>query len=151
MLPYLSGVPSAGRSLDQRHLDLRLLAERGGEADLRCVVGSYGVRVRLGVRLGGALLEGIRKPASCLGLNLIPSAQAIVRSEVLGAVSQNGVEGEPVRFRVSGVARFPCTSCIHDAAYLSIAVTNACAKVHRGGPFGMILGHEHLSYAGFDM
>ncbi len=34
LLPYLSGVPSAGRSLDQRHLDLRLLAERGGEAEL---------------------------------------------------------------------------------------------------------------------
>jgi hypothetical protein len=79
------------------------------------------------------------------------SAQAIIRSEVLGAVSQNGVEGEPVRFRVSGVARFPCTRCIHDAAYLSIAVTNAFVKVHRGGPFGMILGHEHLSYAGFGM
>jgi hypothetical protein len=34
LLPYLSGVPAAGRSLDQHQLDLRLLAHRGGESQL---------------------------------------------------------------------------------------------------------------------
>lgn len=34
LLPYLSGVPAAGRSLDQRQLDLWLLAQRGAESHL---------------------------------------------------------------------------------------------------------------------
>jgi hypothetical protein len=93
------------------------LAERGGEAERQCVVGSCGVRARLGVRSGGALREGIRKPASRLGLDPIACAQAIARSEVLGAVSHDGVEGEPVRFRVSGVARYRCTARTHPATW----------------------------------
>jgi hypothetical protein len=31
-LPYLSGIPAAGRSLDQRQLDLWLLAQHGAES-----------------------------------------------------------------------------------------------------------------------
>jgi hypothetical protein len=34
LLPYLSGVPTAGRSLDQRQLDLCLVAQLGAESQL---------------------------------------------------------------------------------------------------------------------
>ena len=43
--------------------------------------------------------------------------RASSRSKV---ISQYAVEGELMRLCVFGLARYPCTGCIHDAAYLSI-------------------------------
>jgi hypothetical protein len=146
LLPYLSGVPSAGRSLAQHHLDLRLLAERGTEADRQCVVASYGVRVRLGVRLGGALLGGIRKPASRLGLDPIPSAQAIARSEVPGGRQpiRRGSLAQAVSCFGSCTLSLHrpqvCTSSMdHVAGWLSTRVARClvmepCRRIHAGDP-----------------
>jgi hypothetical protein len=71
-----------------------------------------------------------------------------LEAQLLGAIAQNGVKGEPMRFCVFGLARCHCIGCIHYAAYLSVAVTKRRAEFQRRGPIGVILAREGLSYAG---
>jgi hypothetical protein len=63
-------------------------------------------------------------------------------------IFQYGFECDLTQSCVFRGARYPYTGCIHDAAYLSIALTNGCAEVQHRGPFVVILTREDLSYAG---
>ena len=62
----------------------------------------------------------------CTVAEILPREQSL-EAHLLGAIAQNGVKGELMRLCIFGLARYPCTGCIHDAACLSIAVTSGCA------------------------
>jgi hypothetical protein len=63
-------------------------------------------------------------------------------------IAHNDAEPDFRFFYVAGVARYRCTGCTPDAAYLSVAVTNGRAEFQRRGPFGVMLGREDLSFGG---
>ena len=62
--------------------------------------------------------------------------------------AHNDAEPDFRFFYVAGVARYRCTGCTPDAAYLSVAVTNGRAEFQRRELFGVIPAREDLSYAG---
>ena len=72
-------------------------------------------------------------------LKSLPCDQPL-EAHLSGPIAQDGVEFQIKQVCVLGVARYPCTGCIHDAAYLSVAVTDGCAEVQRRGPIGVIPG-----------
>jgi hypothetical protein len=60
----------------------------------------------------------------------------VLKTHLLGTIAQDGVECELMSLCVFGLARYPCTGCIHIAAYLSVGVTSGCVEVQRGGLIG---------------
>lgn len=73
--------------------------------------------------------------------------QQALEARFLGAIAQDDVRCQFRPFCVLGLTCYPCTGCIYDAAYLSVAVTNGRAEFQRRGPIGVILAREGLSYA----
>ena len=74
------------------HLDLRLLAHRGGEANLYDVVTSFITRVRLGVRIGAALLEETQPLPRAWVLSKALAHEQPLEAQRWVSVMQNGVE-----------------------------------------------------------